>query len=137
MSDEHILALRQADQARTDFAIIEEPSRFPGRPARACPKAQRPCESRGRDRFLHVGVHDAFCLDRLALTRVFNVVARKFVNAVLSVRQRPTRRSSRAPGAIHNYDALGMIGTIEKIDDCRGRGRTRHKPALGERASIP
>jgi hypothetical protein len=67
MPDEHMLALRQADQARTDFAALESDLQFiMGRLARM-PTRGDLARSRARDHLLLCGVHDPILLDRLAL----------------------------------------------------------------------
>ena len=66
---ERVLTLRQADQARTDFALIEEQSRISCRPTRQVADARRSSESRPRDDLLHGGADDSAHLDCLALAR--------------------------------------------------------------------
>ena len=67
MPDEHMLALRQADQARTDFAALESDLQFIM--GRLAPDADtgRFGENRTRDHLLLGGLHDPILLDRLAL----------------------------------------------------------------------
>ena len=67
MLDKRMLSLRQADQARDDFAALESDLEFiMGRFARM-PDTGRFSENRARAHLLLGGLHDPVLLDRLAL----------------------------------------------------------------------
>jgi hypothetical protein len=66
MPDQNILTLRQADKARTDFALIEGNLEFiAGQLARV---PTRPREGCARDHLLLRCPHDPIRLDRMALS---------------------------------------------------------------------
>ena len=54
------LTMRQIDQARTDFALIEDHLEFIAEPARQAADSRRFGEVCARDHLLHCGTHDNF-----------------------------------------------------------------------------